>query len=442
MHHASSHHRVDSDDMAILLRRLGKSGGFVTVVSSGLLTALTVLTGVATARLLDVEDRGTYSSVLAAASVMSMIAASGNADALILSAQRRTSPQVANTLAWSFTLGVACLGSVPVVFYTLQFETIPVALLVMACLLPIVSSVGPIANYALVAREKYLRSAVLRISPVVVQILALAVIIILDRVSLDSVFFTSFTGSFAAMIIAIWFTQPWRTMTWRIQWVEVARFTHISLHTGISQIIRVISTRVDLIIVAAVLGAYDAGLYAIAASLTVAGTALTSNLAPLLLKKQRSESANFTTVASALSMLTALSIIFIGAPLLPFVYGDDYAEAVKLVPVLAIGMLAAFSLETLTRVLQQDQQERSGVIASTISFGCQTVSIVMLGSAFGVFGAAFGNLIGYTLGVVSLVILNKIYGGDPLLPRISPVSGLRYLLDFTVGQAKNNGKVK
>ena len=71
------------------LRALLLNPGSATVLSSGAVTLTTVATGVLTARLLEVSERGTYASTLAFCSTLSFVCTAGAAEALVLASTKR-----------------------------------------------------------------------------------------------------------------------------------------------------------------------------------------------------------------------------------------------------------------------------------------------------------------------------------------------------------------
>lgn len=411
--------------MAHVRRRLAAFGspGAITAMTSVLLIVATILTGIVTARLLSVSDRGTYSALLAVASVLSMVATAGSADALILAPQRGVGPRTTTTLVWSLSLSLGVLGAVPAFFYAALTAEPPAVVIWMTLILPVVSALGPLCNYWLLANGFIRKSAVLRLAPVTVQILGLVAVMLLGVTDLSSVYATSFVGSVAAGIIGVRFTRPWKRFTLHWNKTDTRTFRSIVLGAGASHLVRVIGSRLDLILVAGLLGVRAAGLYAVAASLTTAGLSLTSNLAPLLLTKSKEASWRFTSIGSALSLTIAAAVALVGPPLIPLVYGDAYADASALVPFLALAMFSAFAFDTLTRIFQQDRREIGGMWASLGAFAAQIVAIVTLSSHFGLIGAALGNVVGCLIGILILTALNRRHRGGPLVSRLSPIAG-------------------
>lgn len=183
----------------------------------------------------------------------------------------------------------------------------------------------------------------------------------------------------------------------------------------------------DLILVAMFLSTTDAGMYSVAASLTVAGLSLVASLAPVLLSRSRSDSARLTTVASAMAVLIGVAIVLVGPLLLPYVYGSQYAAAGLLLYSLSAAMVASNLFELMLRIMQQDAQELGALLAVIVATISQFELVVLACLLLGVNWVALGTAASYLLGIAVLLAVNRRSGGDSLLARVSPWRGVVHM---------------
>jgi O-antigen/teichoic acid export membrane protein len=409
------------------LRTLLLNPGSATVLSSAAVTLTTVATGVLTARLLEVSERGTYASTLAFCSTLSFVCTAGAAEALVLAPKRGVDQKTSNTIAWSYSTFLSMVCAIPVFLYTTFLGATTPVFVLLACVLPFLGAIGPLINYSLVSDGRFLAAAFLRVSPVAVQIVSIALLAAFGEINLTSIFATSVIGSFAAVIIGFFLDKPWRRLHIRMRGSHAAETIRIGFKTGGAQVFRSVGSRMDLILVAMFLSTTDAGMYSVAASLTVAGLSLVASLAPVLLSRSRSDSARLTTVASAMAVLIGVAIVLVGPLLLPYVYGSQYAAAGLLLYSLSAAMVASNLFELMLRIMQQDAQELGALLAVIVATISQFELVVLACLLLGVNWVALGTAASYLLGIAVLLAVNRRSGGDSLLARVSPWRGVVHM---------------
>ncbi|MCC8930948.1 oligosaccharide flippase family protein [Rhodococcus sp. BGS-1C] len=387
----------------------------------------TVATGVLTARLLEVSERGTYASTLAFCSTLSFVCTAGAAEALVLAPKRGVHQKTSNTIAWSYSTFFSVVCAIPVFFYTSYLGANTPLFVLLACVLPFLGALGSLINYSLVSDGKFLAAAFLRVSPVVVQILSIAALVAFGEINLTSIFATSVFGSCAAVVLGISLNKPWRRMHSKMRRNHAVQTLRIGFKTGGAQVFRSVGSRMDLILVAMFLSTTDAGMYSVAASLTVAGLSLVASLAPVLLSRSRSDSARLTSVASAMAVLVGVAIVLVGPLLLPYVYGSEYAAAGILLYSLSAAMVASNLFELMLRIMQQDAQELGALLAVIIATVSQFELVVLACLLLGVNWVALGTAVSYLLGIATLLAVNRRSGGDSLLARVSPWRGIVHI---------------
>lgn len=393
-----------------------------------MVTLATIATGVLTARLLDVADRGIYSSTLAVASTLSFVCVAGAAEALVLAPRRGIDSRSTHSVSWTYSVVASLLCIAPIVLYLGAIGSPSTTFVVLACLLPLLGAIGPLINYSLVSNGRFLAASVLRLSPVVVQIVAILIAIAFGLTSLNVMFSTSVIGSASAVLLGLFMDRPWQRFALKIKSDAAKEIIKIGMKTGGTQVFRALSSRMDLVLVSIILGASDAGMFSVASSLTVAGLSLIASLAPVLLSKARSDSTRLTSVASALTLLMAIAVMLIGPTMLPIIYGADYADAATLLYSLSLAMFLGNIFELLLRIMQEDKQEHASLVAVVIATIAQVLFVVLSCILLDIYWVAVGSATSYIAGIAVILGFNKRRNGDSLLVRVSPWTGFSHLL--------------
>lgn len=417
-----------------LRRRLLGNAGSATVLSAGITTVATIATGVLSARLLDVADRGVFSASLAFCTVLGFLCVSGTAEVLVLGPDRGLDETSVGTFVWAYSVSTSLACSIPAALYVRRLDDVSTPFLIASCSLPVLAVIGGIIAYDFVREGRYLLSALVRTTPVLVQIVGMLVVWLTGTASLTSLMLVSAGGSLVAVAIGSAVSRPWRRVALRRP-QKLKKIVAIAASTGAAQVVRALSSRIDIVVVSLVLSTTAAGLFSVASSLTVAGTALIASLAPVLLSRSREGSTGVTTVASALAFLIGLGIVAVGPMLLPIVYGPDYRGLQLLVFSLVGSMLALVVFELASRVLQQDGRERAALIGAVVAVVSQSVLVYTLCVTVGLFAAPLGTMTGYLAGLVVLVWADRKHQGDSLIRRVSPWHGVVFIL----GRARGRG---
>lgn len=210
------------------------------------------------------------------------------------------------------------------------------------------------------------------------------------------------------------------------------------------------SLQVDLAIVVALLGAWDAGMYTVALSAALVVRAQGSALGMVTLASvaaaestaSRQEAAgSILRVGLILHGLTAAFIIISAGILVPFIYGSRFAPAVPIVRILALAMVAASIRQIVGDCLRGYGRPLDGTLAEVTGWAVLGALLLVLVPMLGIFGVATAVALSYviTLGVslaftksagISLSELLKPgrrdlwFGLDILKQMISPASSL------------------
>lgn len=406
-----------------------RSGGGQAVASSGTVLLLTVATGVLSARLLEVQDRGVAASLLALGAMLAQAGSAGPAETQLLAPRRGIPLGVVVRVTWVFSLVYALLAAIPSVAYLSKMAEIDPRLLAIVSTMPLISATGMMCNYLLIGEARYGRSTLVRMSPVIVQTMALIFIWFMGIASVINVLVASWFASLFAGLLGLALAKPWthRGGTFRESGRSIIR---LIMTVGSAHAIRIVGLRLDLILLGALSGGYAAGLYSVAISLTSAGTSLTANLAPLVTTRgEGQDSARFTQAASFFAGGIALGIAALGPLVIPLVYGRDYAPGWSLITILAASMYGAFLFDTAGRIFQRAGHERIALRVSVLVLVIQLIAISIGALTLGAPGAALGNFLAYAVGLLVFAFAARtLQTASGLAHQLSPMAGLRVCL--------------
>lgn len=397
------------------------------VASSGVLILMTIVTGVLTARLLGPSDRGVYSSTLALASILGFTAVAGATEVLVLAPKRGIDRGTTYTAAWVYTATFATASTVFLFFYMSLNTQTNIYVTVMACILPLLCAVPPLINFSLIAKTRNGWASVIRVAPVATQIVGLLVIVTLDKVTLTTVFGTFVAGAFLAVIVGLCVDRPFSDFTLKPKMKRIPQLAQIGLSTGVTQACRAIVSRIDVILIAALLTTADAGYYSVAASITVAAASLIANLAPVILTRGSTGASDIVSPAVLLAIIMAVFIITAGPFLLPIVYGEAYSEAVSLLYGLALAMVLTSVFELIVRSVQRDGREKFALGAVVLASSLH-VSLIVVACLFGgLMWIPFASACAYAIAIGCVFAIEKFHNRDSLLASVSPLRGVRVI---------------
>ncbi|WP_140722679.1 oligosaccharide flippase family protein [Pseudomonas sp. Hp2] len=410
-----------------LLALLRTSGG-QAVASSGAVLLLTILTGILTARLLKVEDRGITAAILALTAALAQVSSSGPAETQILAPKRGYAPGVTVRTAWLLGSGVAVAFAVPMLIYLHTLTKPSSWLTFFVVTIPLLGCIGPLCNFLLLGDQRFTASTMLRMSPVIVQAIALIIIWQTGSAGVLTVISGSWIAGMIAGLIGLMLAKPW-TRTGGTFKEDGRSLLKLMFTLGGSHAIRIIGYRLDLILLGVIAGGFQAGIYSVAISLSSAGSSLTANLTPLVMTRNAGEnSARFTQVSSLVAAIIALGIAVTGPFLIPLVYGGNYRPGWLLIGILAMSMYGSFLLDAGGRIFQRAGYEHVSLRVSLTVLFIQIIAISAGAACFGGIGAAAGNLIAYLSGLGMLLIMTRRLPGtehESLLRQLSPAMGLR-----------------
>jgi len=224
-------------------------------------------------------------------------------------------------------------------------------------------------------------------------------------------------------------------------WQIVMRAVRYGFPVSISNGLGVATRRADLLIVSAVVGATQAGPYAIALAISSMQIMLPRGLATVLLPRvardapARSRSSDVFARSSRHAVIVSCGTgvaVAAAAPLIPLVYGPGFQPAVELALILVPGAVAYGIAAVLTAGLIGLGRSAFPLI-SALAIGPPTIVAYVVGAeAFGATGAAVASSLSYTATGLIAAGYSLHVGGisaiDMFVPRREDWAAYRHLL--------------
>jgi O-antigen/teichoic acid export membrane protein len=168
----------------------------------------------------------------------------------------------------------------------------------------------------------------------------------------------------------------------------------------------------DLAIVAAFVGIREAGLYAVGSAaanvVRTQGTAIGIVALPQVAASKDHATRDqaiglFFRVAILANALTAGAVFIAASTLVPLIYGADFSDAVSIVHLLVLGVVAASLRQVLGDCLRGAGRPLSGSLAEVASWVAAVAGLAVLVPIFGVDGAAAGVSFSYGIALAVLI---------------------------------------
>jgi O-antigen/teichoic acid export membrane protein len=123
--------------------------------------------------------------------------------------------------------------------------------------------------------------------------------------------------------------------------------------------------------------------------------ALPNVAAALTIEAKRAEAIATFRLALVLHLVTAFGIVVLAGILVPAIYGNEFAAAVPIVRVLALGMVAASLRQVLADSLRGLGRPLTGTIAEIASWVVALAGLIILVPSLSTIGAAIAASLSY-----------------------------------------------
>ncbi len=377
--------------------------------------------GILTARVLSVSERGVYATAVLIAELGAGVAGSFSAGCIqqIASGRGDTPTVLRSGLKIATVIGVAGLAlSVPV-WAVWPGDDRTVVLLIGALLWP--GIVRGMFSGTLVATGYVGRSQVASNSGVFLGVVLIAAWFIGPGTASAPAALAMWTAAqYVSVLVAAALSMRWlfrRGLPMPGLARHVLTFGSVA---GVAGLIGLIQRRVDLLLVAAVNGSHDAGLYSAATSLaelllvvpTAIAMAAVADIGRASDEEARDLLARCCRHAVLLGTAAAIGIVALGPLGLRIAYGSAYADAATPLRILAVAAIfvAPQSIAT-TYFYVRLARPSITVIVIAMAAAMESVVALILIPSIGLVGAAAADSAAYALEAVAITVAFNRFGG-------------------------------
>lgn len=389
-----------------------------------------LLTGILTARILGPEGKGLYVMALLVPTLVvnALTLGIGNAGAYYIARRERDVATVIGTsLAIVLPAGLVC---------TLAFEWLQVLGLWDSPAISLIAvaawSIPPILGFsmlrhAMLGMQRYGTFNVLNILERGSVLLCLLGGFLARGADVRLFCLLFVIASYASFLVAAvlgWLAAGRR---WRVDAGYARQALHYGLRGHVGWLAELLNYRLDMLLVHALAGARELGIYSAAVSLAetlwILSTCISVVLMPRL-ASARQESTATTAVACRLTLpitlLGAVVLAVTAGPLLRVLYGPLFAPSLQPLWLLLPGVVAL----SVVKILSADfgARNRPGIVSmvSWISLGATIALDVLLIPGFAASGAAVASSAAYTLSTIVAVAFYRRLTGTPAVDLLVP----------------------
>lgn len=390
----------------------------LSIFGTGGGAVMNLLVGVILARNLAPEGFGQYALIVSTAGLLSLIASMGLGGASIYwMNQRKMEASAASTLVIrsSAILGVAAaLLFILALQYEPYFSRLSKLVVITAGLLTIGQVVANASQGLFIARMQILRHVIFQLTPVFLLLLGLALILLLDRVSLEATIVATATAQALAVAVLCWFLR--NDFDWRRPFrlgelspllrygavINLAYFLYMFGMDGGVILLRFFSDEFE-----------ELGYYRVAIRVASIVVMVTSAVGPLLFSKfastgpaERSRNVERTSRVywvGILGIVAALELI--SQPAIVFLYGEQFAPAVQVFQVLLIGVAARAVTSPMLEMYYSSGAPRFAVIVLGLNLGVMTILMGVLTPAYAALGASLAFAAGNIVGLLAAYVI-------------------------------------
>lgn len=283
----------------------------------------------------------------------------------------------------------------------------------------------------LIARENYRGVAAIQLCQPVVYVSLIFGAMALDRISVAFVLSANLAGTLAASILGLWLCRASvrgrRTSRWSVLRAGVR-------YSG-SAIAEAASNRFDQLLILPLIGAYGAGLYSIAVTISSiplsVGHALGAHFFNTSARASEALLGSVSSFAIRAGLIAsgAFSLVLcaVAPVLVPLVFGEEFGASTPAVLISLLGSVAMTTAYVGSMVLAAQGKGSLMTIAQLMSLTTGLIGLYSLAPHLGVVGASIASAVGYFVLLVVVICALRVRMRG-LIPRADDVRSVVAIL--------------
>lgn len=391
-------------------RSRGKRDLLMTGLADIFILAISLVTGILTARLLGPEGRGQLAVVILWPSVIAAIGSLGVRDALVYEQARGVCSRdvltgVALLLASLQSFALILIGWFLIPILT-RSQTAEVTTLTRQFLIFVFLNFVSLYMVGLLhGRLHIVHYNITRISVNVIYVLGLLVLWGNDVVTVKYVAYALLIANAVTATLAVIFAARDSGVSFHFRWSFVKTIFNYGLKSHVGSISQMFNERLDQMVLALLLSPKELGWYVVAVSTAnitkVAASPFAQMVFPRMTGQDRHRQRNILRTYSRFAVLCtgALALfLFVTLPfLLPVVYGDDFVPSLQAAQVLVIAAIFLGIGSIWRQALAGMGQPFIASQAELFSLVVTAIGIYFFVPPYGILGAAWVSLVAYSL---------------------------------------------
>lgn len=405
--------------------RVARTAGWLTAWKAVKL-ANSLIIGIWLARHLGPTDYGVYSYIMALVLGLTPISSFGLSSVVTkdIKLANEEEGRILGATAAMRTFGATVVLLVSVAVATLSsLDTPGLPLMVAAVAIGGMAGVGSFLEYYFVAKQDMSNFVKYSISRIILfSVLKIAFMLV--GAGLQALVFVAAVEIASAGLagFSAYLRHGGRVRDWRVDMVVVRRYWRRSLPLIVSGLSAAIYLKIDIIFLAEMRSASEAGVYAVAARLSeiwfILPPILIAAAFPRLLELRRDQPGAYQRrlqdmfdLMAAAAMMIALTISFVALPLVTFLFGESFAPAAAILVVHVWSCLFTFQRAILGKWFVAEDLYSLALTNNLIGAGANVVLNLLLIPPYGAMGAAVATLISYAC--ATIVALAISHSGRP-----------------------------
>lgn len=398
-----------------------------TVAGSVGVLSLNLATGVLSARLLEPEGRGTFAAISVFVIIAAALGQTGLWDAgtYFTARERERAGAIASTcvalvVVLAVVASLLALVVVPVVFAAQPQSTVDLArLAVLATGAIMLAELGLGLTAGL---KRFTALALYRLLQPLLFLVGLVIVAVTGRATAGSALLV-FLGSYAVLAVVVLVPLLWG-LGWRRPELSLARsLAGYGVRLQGTIVGDVGNTRLDLVVLPAVVVAAEIGLYSVAVSVASIVIALFATLgrvvSPLATTGDRAVAMRLVERTTRMVLLAAsvcaLGLAVLGPWLITFAYGEAYRESIEPLRLLLPGCVFWGTSFLLSGGLRAVGRPGATSVAQLIGLAITVPGLLLTVPRFGIIGAAVTSSVAYF--TVFVMLASSLGRSSPFRPR-------------------------
>jgi O-antigen/teichoic acid export membrane protein len=385
-------------------RRLARDGA-ISLVASGVMQLLNVVSGIVIARSLGPAGRGELAAVLLWPALLAYLSGLGCADAITYLASRlpdRARDIGATGLVLAVLQGAAVVGAGYVVLPALLGhyggQAVQAGRLYLAWApLMLLTTAGAAV---LRGRMSLLAANATRVAVIVLTVAGLAGLVAAGRLTVPSVVAVYLGANVATLVVTLWILASRRELGVGLHRDLVRPILAYGLRAHVGNVSTLASTQAGQALVALLLAPIALGLYSVAATVTSSVNLVGASLALVAMPavggcasaaEMRTAFARFVRSTLALSALAALATALATPLVMSHLFGRAFGPAVGPACVLLVGGTFASTNLVLSAGLNAFNRPMASSVAQVLATAVTALALGGLLPAYGIVGAALAS---------------------------------------------------